>query len=91
MMDGTMMDGMMMDGMMMSWMWIFWILLFALVIGLVVVVVVLLARRPWASATLAPNAPIQGAESPVEILKRRYAQGEIESKDFERMRRQLLE
>lgn len=81
----------MMSSMIMGWMWLFWILLFALVIGLLVAVVVLLARRPGASATLAPNAPIQGGESPVEILKRRYAQGEIDSKDFERMRRQLLE
>lgn len=80
----------MMDGMMMGWIWLLWILLFALVIGLLVAVVVLLVRRPDVSSA-PPAASIHGGESPLEILKRRYAEGEIDTKDFEQIRRQLLE
>ena len=56
----------------MSGMWIFWIAL--------VLLVVLSVR--WLSTSTTGREPSR--ESPIEILKRRYAQGEIEKEEYER-------
>ena len=59
-------------------MWIFWIVL--------IVVVVLLVRAFGSGGSAAPLAP---RESPLDILKARYARGEIDDEEFQRRRREL--
>lgn len=56
----------------MSGMWIFWIIL-------IVLVVFLVGWLPTAGQR--HESP---RESPIEVLKRRYAQGEIEKEEYER-------
>jgi putative membrane protein len=78
--DGRMMDGW---GMMGPWMWFFMILFWALVLfGLV-----------WTIRWLADRNKQRGekrnAESPMDVLKKRYAKGEISQEEFERMKRNL--
>jgi putative membrane protein len=80
-----MVGGDMMMGGGMAWMmWLFWIPILVLIVGLVVLVVVLLARRPGGAM---PDVP----EPPMQILKRRLASGEIDSKQFREMKRDLGE
>jgi len=87
MMGGSMMGGNMIGGSMMGWMMApWWFLGWALVIGLVAAVglaIVWTVRRSSGSA--------RPAELPLEILKRRYARGEIAWEQFEQMKRQLTE
>lgn len=59
-------------------MWIFWILL--------IVVAVVLIRAVTGRNS---DASIERHESPLEILKARYARGEINEEEFERRRREL--
>jgi len=59
-------------------MWIFWILL-------IVVVVVLIRALTGRS----PDLPVERHDSPLEILKARYARGEIDEQEYERRRREL--
>jgi putative membrane protein len=63
----------------MGWMGLWWLIGIALV---VVLVRVLLVPRGW----LGPRGD---GESPEQILKRRYAAGEIDRDTYERMRRDL--
>ncbi|HYA03063.1 MAG TPA: SHOCT domain-containing protein [Syntrophobacteria bacterium] len=55
--------------------------------ALLVLVLILLARRLWSygGAKEKPHTD----ESPLDILKRRYAQGEIEREEFEQKKRDL--
>lgn len=57
--------------------WILWIALFALVVWIVLKAP---ARRNGTSSMY---------ESPIEILKRRYAAGEITKEEFERMKKEI--
>ena len=62
-----------------------------LVLALVIAVAVLLVRRlggPWQAA--APHQP-QPARTPLDILKERFARGEIDKQEFEERRRILGE
>ena len=59
-------------------MWIFWIVL--------IVVVVLLVR---AFANGRTPLPSPREETPLDILKARYARGEIDEEEFQRRRREL--
>lgn len=59
-------------------MWIFWILL--------IVVVVVLVK---AFSARSRDSPAERHESPLEILRARYARGEINEEEFERRRREL--
>ena len=80
--DGGMMDMMdMMGGMMAGWM-----LLWALV-GLALLVLAVLAAL-WLARRLSPGRPDEavGAE---ELLRRRYAAGEIDREEYLRMQRDL--
>lgn len=66
----------------------FMILFLAIVIGLIVLLVRWLGGGTW-PATQAPNQ--QGGRSPHDILKERYARGEIDKDDFEERKRTLGE
>jgi putative membrane protein len=59
--------------------WLFMIPVWALVIVGIVAIV------KWAASST-PRS-----ETPLEILKARYARGEIDKKEYERMRRELLQ
>jgi len=79
-MGGGMMGGGMMGGMMAPWLLLGW----ALVIGVIAAIMIALVwtvRRSGGSG--------QRAETPLEILKRRFAKGEIMPEQFETMKRQL--
>ena len=72
----------------MTWMmWLFWIPILVLIVGLVVLVVVLLGRRPGGAV----QSHSAASETPMEILKRRLASGEIDSDQFRQMKRDLGE
>ncbi len=59
-------------------MWIFWIVL---------IVIVVLLVRVFAGARTSVPSPRR--ESPLDILKARYARGEIDDEEFQRRRREL--
>lgn len=67
---------------------IFGPLIMILVLALVIAAVVLLIR--WAGGQLPGGAPHQG-RSPLDILKERYARGEIEKEEYTRRRADLQE
>ena len=54
-------------------------------IGLIALVVWLIVRNNSSRANYPPNF----GESPLDILKRRYAKGEISKDDFDRMKKDL--
>jgi putative membrane protein len=62
-------------GMHLAW-WIFWI---------VVAVVV------WAAVTRLASPPAARAESPLEVLRRRYAEGSLTTAEYEELRAKLAE
>jgi len=57
-----------------NWGWFVWVVILAVVIWIV-------AARPRAGR--------QAEETPLEIVKRRYAKGEISREEFERMKKDL--
>ena len=59
-------------------MWILWII--------VVVAVVLVAKLMIVGL---PGKPAKTSESPLEILQKRYASGDIDQDEFERMKKEL--
>jgi uncharacterized membrane protein len=80
MMGGSMMEGGTLTGVMTPW----WILGWLLVIGAIVamgLVVVWAFRRPGRAD--------QPGDTPLTILKRRYAAGEIDAAQFEKMKVQI--
>jgi len=78
-------------GMMGSWGygWMGWFgsVIYLLFWGLVVVVLVLLARKLWSSPQR--SSEMRSNESPMDILKRRYASGEIDREEFEQKKQDL--
>jgi putative membrane protein len=60
--------------------WLMWILF----IVLIVIVVYLLVQTPKRH-----DSGSAGGETPLQILKKRYAKGEISKEDFDRMRKDL--
>jgi putative membrane protein len=59
-------------------MWIFWIIL--------IVVVVFLAKMMIGSSSGQPGA---NTESPLDVLQKRYASGEIHQDEYERIKKEL--
>lgn len=55
--------------------------------GLLILVLILLARWLWGSSQKKPEET--RGESPLDILKRRYAAGEIDREEFEQKKRDL--
>jgi len=78
-------------GMMGSWGsgWMGWFgsVMHLLFWGLVVFVLFLLARRLWSSSQ--SSSEVMRNESPMDILKRRYASGEIDREEFEQKKQDL--
>jgi len=66
-------------GFMGGFMWIFWI---AVIVGIIFLV-------KWA---VQQNRPVEGKleESSLELLKKRYARGEIDKEEFEQKKKDLL-
>ena len=62
-----------------GFMWLFWV---AVIIGLVFLV-------KWIVQQGKPSEP-KTNEDPLEILKKRYAKGEINQEEFEQKKRDLL-
>ncbi len=74
-----------------TWMWgamgigmLLWMILFW---GLLVAGVVVLVRWVWGTGR--PGPPGGAAETALDILKKRYAKGEITKEQFETMRRDI--
>ena len=64
-----------------GFMWIFWILV---VVALIVVIKAIAGGGGSGSNSRSPQS-----DSPMEILKKRYARGEIDEQEFERRRKEL--
>lgn len=63
--------------------WIFMLLFW----GLIIVGLVLVVRWLWDQGR--PRTDAGSGDAPVEILKRRYARGEINKEEFDRMKQDL--
>ncbi len=67
-------------------------LLWLLVLALLVAGLVWLVRVVWDRGGESRQLPTRaGAEAPLDILRRRYAAGELSREEFERMKRELAE
>lgn len=64
------------------WMIILWI---AIIVGAVIVIKVLLDRNESGS-----RRPAERRDTPMDILKKRYAAGEIDHDEFERRKRNIM-
>lgn len=58
-----------------AFMWIFWIVLFVVVL--------------WAASGLLDKSNTDKTESALDILKKRFAKGEIDKDEFERKRKEI--
>ncbi len=67
------------QGFMGVFMWIFWI---AIIVGIFFLV-------KWIVMQSRPGEQ-KGEENPLEILKKRYARGEIDKEEYDRIRKDLL-
>ena len=71
----------MMDGMGGGFMWFGWI--FGVIfIGLIIWVVIAIVNKSQSS-----NQSLPSSETPLDILRRRYAKGEITKEEFDEMKR----
>lgn len=61
-----------------GYMWIFWLLVIAAIVSVIISALSISARNRSASE-----------DSPLDILKRRYARGEIDDEEFKRRRNEL--
>ena len=78
------------DGFMGAWGgWLWGGLGLLLLLGLLVAVVVLVARGSGAAS--GASADRRGVEDALAVLRRRYAEGDIDEEEFERRRTRLLE
>jgi putative membrane protein len=59
---------------------------------LIIIIVVAVILYLVLNRNLSPGSPRAGTrESPLEVLKRRYAEGEITKEEFDRMKREIEE
>jgi putative membrane protein len=82
--DGMMdMDGMMDGGM---WSWLAWIVLFLVVLAAIVIASIFVTRSLWKRGDGAPSSRRDAA---LDILKERYARGEIDRNEYKERRKVL--
>ncbi|HSB90259.1 MAG TPA: SHOCT domain-containing protein [Anaerolineales bacterium] len=67
-----------------------WPVLLVLVVGVFVAAIVWATRAASRGSSPGPMTS-QGGETPLDVLKRRYANGEITKEQFEEMRRMLAQ
>ena len=70
--------------------WLWWMpmgLMMLLFWGLVIVALVLLVRRLWSQDR--PHTGAALVETPLDVLKKRYARGEITKEDFDRIKQDI--
>ncbi|TAM68683.1 MAG: SHOCT domain-containing protein [Microbacteriaceae bacterium] len=72
-----------MTGGMIVWSILALILLVAVIVAIVFLIVHLARRTPGSYGAL-PAGPVGGEPSPVDILRRRFASGEIDDEEFKR-------
>lgn len=77
-----MMDG---YGMMYDYGWIYMILGMLLIVGIVLLIVWLVRQSSTGS-----TGSIEKGETALDILKKRYAKGEISKEDYERMKSDII-
>ncbi|MHB8337641.1 MAG: SHOCT domain-containing protein [Ignavibacteriaceae bacterium] len=76
----------MMDGMGWSGMWFGWIFWLVLLVVIIWVVITIVNRSPRYGS----QEPLPRREDALEILKKRYARGEISREQFEQMKKDLI-
>lgn len=70
--------------------WLWWMpmgLMMLLFWGLVIVALILLVRWLWTQSQQRGGSP--AAETPLDVLKKRYARGEITKADFDRIKQDI--
>jgi putative membrane protein len=70
--------------------WLWWLpmgLMMLLFWGLVIVALILLVRWLWTQGHARVDAP--SGETPLDVLKKRYAQGEIAKEEFDRIKQDI--
>jgi putative membrane protein len=75
-----------------SWFWgwgLLWIVMMTAFWLLILLILVLTVRWLWQAGSGTKSLP-RPEESAIEILKKRYARGEIEREEFEAKKRDLL-
>lgn len=73
---------------MMGWMWVFWILL---LVGLAILIVLLVRLLGGGMSTRHGAGPGEAANRPLEILRERYARGELTTEEYQERLRTLRE
>lgn len=72
-----------------GWGWHGWGMGMLGLVGLLVLAVLVVAVVRWAPRASQPSAG--GTDSPLDVLKKRYARGEIGAEEFSRIKRELVE
>jgi len=71
--------------------WLWWMpmgLMMLLFWGVVIVALVFLVRWLWTQNH--PHTAVPPGETPLDVLKKRYAQGEITKEEFDRIKQDIL-